>query len=210
VSEYHYRFFMRGSRFYLVAGIAFPIILAAAARAGRMRWPAVMTAAVYSAATLAMMWILPLFPAEPKLAPVYNPVTRMVPPSFPLLLIVPAIALDLIVRRWRPAEAAGTLARHGREALLALCLGAAFVLVLLAAQWPFAGFLLSDWAQNPVFAGNNFPYQVPHDTYYYRRLFLPFEGIGPFTAGIGKAILAAAISARIGLAWGSWMRRVAR
>ena len=46
--------------------------------------------------TAGLVWILPLFPAEPKLGPVFNPVTHFVPPQFPLLLIVPAFAIDLL------------------------------------------------------------------------------------------------------------------
>jgi hypothetical protein len=216
VSEYHYRVFMRGSEFYIVAAIAFPVFLAATARAGLVRWPATMAALVYSAVTLALMWILPLFPAEPKLAPVYIHVTRMVPPSFPLLLVVPALCIDLLVRRFR-GDTANTgdtsgpfLARQRNEALLALAISAAFVTTFLAVQWPFAGFLMSDWAQNPVFAGNNFPYQLPTETFYYRRQFLPFEGAASFARGIAVAVVAGALSARVGLAWGGWMRRVAR
>jgi len=38
-------------------------------------------------------------PAEPKLGPVYQHVTHFVPPEFPLLLIVPALALDLMWQR---------------------------------------------------------------------------------------------------------------
>jgi hypothetical protein len=45
---------------------------------------------------IGMILVLPLFPAHPKLAPVYHPVDHMVPPAFPLLLIVPAVAIDVI------------------------------------------------------------------------------------------------------------------
>ncbi len=39
------------------------------------------------------------FPAEPKLGPVYRQVTHFIPWEFPLLLIVPAFAIDLILQR---------------------------------------------------------------------------------------------------------------
>src|SRR5690349_22040498 len=51
--------------------------------------------------TAAMGWLLPLFHGEPKLAPIYNPVTHMVPPAFPLLLIFPAAAIDLVLKASR-------------------------------------------------------------------------------------------------------------
>ena len=54
-----------------------------------------------------MSWILPLFPAQPKLGPVYHPLTQFTPPEFPLLLIVPALALDLL---WQRTAALGRVA----------------------------------------------------------------------------------------------------
>ena len=204
-SEYHYRVYMHGSRFYVVSAIAFPVILAAAARAGLTRWPATLTALVYSAVTLAMMWILPLFPAEPMLAPINIRVTSMVPPSFPLLLVAPALLIDIVMHRF-----GGAVRSHARDWALAAALGVVFVAALLAVQWPFASFLMSDLAQNPLFAADNFPYQVAQTTRYYRRLFLPFEGTAAFAQGMLVALVAGTLSARLGLAWGAWMRRVER
>jgi hypothetical protein len=200
-SEYHYRVYMHLPGFYLACAIAFPAVLVAAARAADLPWPATTTAGVYMAATIAMMWILPLFPAEPRLAPINIHVTHMVPPSFPLLLVVPAAAIDLLLRRHGEEE------RHWR---LAAAAGVAFVLSFLVVQWPFADFLMSDWAQNPVFAGDNFPYQLERDTYYFRREFLPGPGALAFARGMLIATAAAILSARLGLAWGDWMRRVRR
>src|SRR3989454_11708849 len=80
--------------YYEVCAGIFPILLVAAGRASKLRWPATTAAAVYMGVTLIMLWLLPLFPATPKLAPVYRPLTHMVPPPFPLLLAVPAIAVD--------------------------------------------------------------------------------------------------------------------
>ena len=202
VSEYHYRVYMHGSTFYVVSAIAFPVVLAAAARAVDARWGATVAVGAYSGVTLALMWILPLFPAEPKLAPIYVQVTHMVPPSFPLLVIVPALAMDVLHARFRD---------RWTDHQLAAAMGGAFLVLLLAAQWPFASFLMSDWAQNPLFAGDNFPYQVPKTTLYYRREFLPDEA-GALQFGLRLLLAAglAMLSARIGLAWGRWMGRVAR
>lgn len=201
-SEYHYRIYMHGSAFYIAAAIAFPMMLAAAARSAPARWPATSAAAVYTLVTLVMMWILPLFPAEPRLAPINHPVTNMVPPSFPLLIIVPALFYDLVMRRF---------GGDGRDTLLALALGILFVVTFMAAQMPFAVFLMSDLAQNPVLAADNFPYQVSHDSYYYRRQFLPTDAdSGSFRNGMLIAMGAAALTTRIGLAWGDWLKRVRR
>jgi uncharacterized membrane protein len=85
-------------------------------------------------------WILPLFPAQPKLAPIFNPVTHMVPPPFPLLLIFPALAMDLILRRAgeRPVGGGGS----------GLLLGAIFLAVFIPVQWFFSKFILSPHANN--------------------------------------------------------------
>jgi hypothetical protein len=202
ISEYHYRIYMQSAFFYLVAGIAFPIVLAATARSANLRWPATTTALVYSGITLFMMWILPLFPAEPKLAPISIQVTRMVPPSFPLLIVVPAFAMDVVMQRFGHA---------GRDWALAGVIGILFIVTFMAAQWPFSVFLMSDYAQNPVFAADNFPYQVSRSTYYYRREFLPLEhDESAFRARLVLAMGFAVLSTRIGLAWGRWMRKVQR
>ena len=55
--------------------------------------------AVYTAFGLAFLWILPLVPAEPKLGPVYRQVTHLIPWEFPLLILIPALAIDLILQR---------------------------------------------------------------------------------------------------------------
>ncbi len=201
-SEYQYRIYMHGSMFYRSAALAFPLILVAAARSAPLRWPATMTAIVYSVVTLAMMWILPLFPAEPKLAPINHPVTAMVPPSFPLLLVVPAFFIDVVMRRF---------GEDGRDNLLAIVLGVVFVVPLMLAQMPFATFLMSDLAQNPLFAADNFPYQVSHNSYYYRRLFVPTDAnTAAFRLGLLAAMGSAVVMARLGLGWGRWLRRVRR
>ena len=60
---------------------------------------------VYSVFVLVLMWVLPLFPAQPKLGPVYQNITHMVPLPFQLLLIVPAFFLDLIWPIFKDAPA---------------------------------------------------------------------------------------------------------
>ena len=82
---------------YQVAAGAFPVLLVALGRSGRLRFPATAAAAVYMGIILATMWILQLFPAQARLAPIYTPVTHMVPPEFPLLLLVPGVAIFLAV-----------------------------------------------------------------------------------------------------------------
>jgi hypothetical protein len=201
VYEYTIRILMHSSIFYIVAGLAFPLFLVAAARASRLRWPATAAAAVYTAILLAMLWVLPLFPAEPRLGPVRQHVTHMVPLQFPLLLLAPALALDLILRRWK--------GRH--DWVLAFVLGTAFVGALLAVQWPFASFLLSPSARNWIFATHVFPYYMSPTSYAARHQFYPWDAsTAALLRGLLLALPLAALSSRLGLAWGGWMSRVRR
>src|ERR1700728_2711129 len=97
---------------------------------------------------LCFTWVLALVPAEPKLGPVYQKITHLVPTDFPLLLIVPAIVSDLVRRR------VGGWSRWAQASVL----GAAFLVSFFAVQWPFANFLMSPASRNWIFATGDFPY----------------------------------------------------
>ncbi len=147
-TEYTYPNHQHAALFYQVACLTFPLWLVVAARAAKLRWAATAIAAIYTVITLGMVWVLPLFPAHPKLGPIYNPVTHMVPPPFPLLLIFPALAIDLIMR------GLGQKRGFWRDTGLAMGIGVVFFLLVLAVQWPWSTFLLSPASRNPFFAGN--------------------------------------------------------
>jgi hypothetical protein len=206
ISEYSSRANdMHHPLFYQVAGGAFPVLLVALGRSGRLRFPATASAAVYMGIILATIWILQLFPAHAKLAPIYTRVTHMVPPEFPLLLVVPALAIDLLLRRIGR--------RH--DWLLATGLGLAFVALLLAVQWYFGEFLLSPAARNFFFASDQWPYMVRPGPWQHRFWDVPADAAGNLDAramvrGITFAVLIAMGSARVGLWWGSGMSRVRR
>ncbi len=201
-TEYTHRTYMHGSLFYRVVCGVFPFFIVAGARASRLRWPATTTVAVYTGVRLMMMWILPLFPAEPKLGPIFQEVDRMVPLDFPLLLIVPAVALDVVLRRWGGA---------GRDWALAAALGAVFFIAFVPVQWVFADFLQSEWSQNPFFATDNYFYGMPKTSYAYRRLYYPQDAsAGSARIGMLIALALAVGSTRLGLWWGAWMARVKR
>lgn len=203
LTEYSYPNSQHAAFFYKASCAVYPVLLVAAARASRLRWAATLAAAFYMLITLVMVWILPLFPAQPKLGPIDNPVDHMVPPLFPLLFVVPALGMDWILRRrGRWEEKAGGW-------LLALGLAAAFLALFFAAQWLFAEFLLSPAARNRFFAGDmQWSYGDGPGDYRYRFWMLDEDPVTP--AGLGIALLLALVSARIGLWWGSWMSRVRR
>jgi hypothetical protein len=201
-SEYTWRIWMHNALFYQVTAGVFPLVLVGAARAARMPWPATTAAGVYMGFTMVTMWVLQLFPAEPKLAPILYEVTRMVPPWFPLLLVVPAIGIDLVMRRWPAGRS---------DWLLAAALGAVFFALFLPAQWFFAKFLMTDAARNWFFATHLLPYMVPPTSAFAEgRFVLTHTSTGELLAGLAWAPLLAFLSARLGLAWGGWMRRVQR
>ncbi len=206
VMEYSDPNLQHGTFFYLISCFLYPLALLTAHRASGLRWGATAAAAAYTALKLAMLWILPLFPARPLLAPIYNPVTHMWPTTFPLLLLLPAAALDLLCQRLeRRGESRGD---RRREALLALAAGAAFFAVFLAAQWFFADFMLTPAARNAFFAADQWYYQARPGSWRYVFWDNDTDPLTPL--GVAFALFLATFSARLGLGRGAWMSRVQR
>ena len=185
--------------FFYASAAVFPCLLVAVARGAASRWGATGAAGVYMGVTLLMIWILQLFPAQPMLAPILRQVDHMVPPAFPLLLVAPALAIDLIVNRI-PAGAGRV-----RQTLIAIGAGAAAMIALTAVQWPFASFLLTESARNFFFAADQFGFDVAPGPFQYE-----FWGATMTAGAAGWAGLIAAVSAMAGLVWGNWMARVRR
>jgi hypothetical protein len=199
--EYTGRPSMHSAMFYRACALAFLPVLVGVARAARTRWAATLTALVYTVFFLALLWILPRFHAEPKLGPVYHPVSTLIPAGFPLLLLAPALALDLAWPR---------LSRL-KVWPLALMTGAIFLIALAAVQWPFGDFLNSPAADNPIFGSGYLDTKAGPTTYLARNLFFPWErSPAQVAAGLAIAALSAVVMARLGLAWGDWMRKVRR
>ncbi len=197
----------RGRLFYLVSGASVPLLLAAVMRSGRLRWPATTMTALFMLLSLALSWTLQSVPATPKLAPINNPITHLVAAPFPVALIVPGFAFDLVHRWWGDR----------RDWRLTVMLGVVFVLALLAVSWPLSGFLLSPAARNPVFLADQWDYNARLGPWRYEYWDALRGGRGFFQAGgvpMVKTLLFAALlasaSSRIGLWWGNWMRRVKR
>jgi len=199
--EYTLRIFMHGATFYFVAALVAPILFAAIASATKHPWAATITTAMYTATHLAFTWILPLFPAEPKLGPVYQKITHLIPPDFPLLVIVPAIVFDLLRRRiggWNRWAQAGAQ-------------GAAYLASFMAVQWPFADFLMTPASRNWIFATANFPYFVRPASPWAMNAFVPTEATtAGFWIRIGIALLTAIVMTELGARWGEWMSHIRR
>ena len=191
---------MHSARFYRVVATAAPLVLAAVARASRYKWAATAVAGVYTAFVFLIGRILELFPAEPKLGPVYHPVTHFTPPEFPLLLIVPALALDLVWQRTGSWNAS-------KQALLS---AAVFLAVFAAVQWPFADFLMSPASRNWFFGTGYFGYNTRPNSFYARYLFAPPETAAVFWREIALAFSISAVAIRLGTACGNAMQRIRR
>jgi hypothetical protein len=185
--------YMHSALFYLVLSLFAPLFLVAVTQVVEYRWAATAIAGMFTVLNLLFLWLLPLFPAEPKLGPVFHHVTHFIPPPFPLLIIVPALALDLLRRRG------------------AAVLGAVYVGTFVAVQWPFANFLQSPAARNWVFGTQYFPFFVELDDNWVRYTFTPVESSATeFWLTMALAVVIAMLSARAGLAMGGWMRRLRR
>ncbi|HET9400165.1 MAG TPA: hypothetical protein VFO34_04355 [Candidatus Acidoferrales bacterium] len=201
ISEYTSPNQMHTARFYLLVSIFTPTILLMLSSVSERRWAATKIAAIYSALMLAGLWIFPLFPAQPRLGPVYTKVTHMVPMEFPLLIIAPAILIDLL----RPRIAARS------PWVRALILGPVFVIAMVIVQWPFANFMVSPAARNYVFGMANFPYPFPPSQYHFVWEFQPAEPTkSVFALWLFAALAVASLSSWLGIRRGEWLQRLRR
>ena len=199
------------TKFYAIYGAIFPIFLVSISRAGTYRWPATTAAVVHTVLMIVLNWVLVLIPAEPRLAPIYNRVTHLVPPGFPVLIVLPALVIDTLLRRgprgdWR----------------LSGLLGPAFVLALFVVQWPFASFLLSLEQPNHLFGTGYWDYNIRIGSWTTQFIDVPgyqwVRGVGPVgkldVLALARGLLVASIfgmaASRVGLWWGNWMAKVQR
>jgi hypothetical protein len=198
--EYTWDIYLHSASAYVAVALGTPLYFAAIHVCSRNRWAATWMTIIYTVFLIGLILILPLFPAEPKLGPVYQHVTQFIPPKFPLLLIAPALAVDLLLAK----------AEHWKPWLLALVAGPVFVLSFVAVQWPFASFLMSPHAANRFFGTAYVDYMMPSWAEDVRRQFLNPEHGAELWKGLAMAMLYAAISAWLGLALGRWMKRIQR
>jgi len=197
--EYITRSDMHSPFFYIVVVMGTPGVLVALAVASGQRWACTIMASVYTAFGLALLWILPFFPAEPKLGPVYQQVTHMIPWEFPLLVVVPALAIDLILQRtgsWRPLAAAPVA-------------GLVFLLTFIAVQWPFASFLMTPLARNWFFGTAYMDFSTPVQSRYAQFQFYA-DASQRYWPGMLIAALISSLMMWLGLHAGRAMRKVRR
>ena len=238
--EYTDRALMHSAVMYLSLAIGPPFILEAFARPSGLRWSRTAVAGIYTVLFLLALWIFPLFPAEPKLGPVYQRVTHMVPLAFPVLILASAFALDLLWPRLETMldEPPGMKWLRGAGIALAVMVasvfvglnllftkdrrtaltrwaqaaiaGIVFLAALIAVQWPFANLLISPAAGNWFFGTLHHPYMVPSDWGGVKGVFVPYETTAQFWRNMAWAIFASVMFTRLGITFGNWMRKVQR
>jgi hypothetical protein len=199
-SEYLGRHNMHGTLFYKISAGLFPLFLITFSNASKRRWGATYATLVYSVFLMIMVWVLPLFPGEPRLGPVLNPVKNFQPFDFPLMLIVPAIAIDWLTQRFKDRN----------KWIRAVMYGTTFSVLFVAAQWPFADLLMA--SKGHWFLGTERWYFGSDPNWQWRYDFTPWStsaGIALFT-GLLIAMGFGVISSRIGISWGAWMNRIFR
>lgn len=169
-------------------------------RGSRLSYPATTITGFYTVILLIQLWMLPLIPAEPKLAPILNPIKHYVPLLFPLLLIIPGFILDKLYKR---------INNKNIFAQAVLC-GSSFFASIFIAQWFFSYFLNSPISHNWIFQTHALPYykdpSVPN-----RFEFTRYAGTTTqYYLGFMIALTYAIVFSYLGLKWGNWMRRVQR
>ena len=219
--------------FYKVACATYPVVLVAVAKAGKLPFAATFASLAYMAVLCLMVWLLPLYPARPQVAPIYNALDHMMPPPFPLLLILPAVALDALFGNW-PARLRGRspipkLSRqepslkvfNSKFAIFnslrlqswfqAGTAGLAFFIIFLGAQWAFSEFLLTGLADNWFFAGGgeHWPFFLKIDPQARQIFWQAKDDPMNFTNTVVSTALAV-LAARIGLWLGASMQRLRR
>jgi hypothetical protein len=186
---------------YLAIGLGTPLLVEAIARGSGWRWSRTAVTAIYMALFLAGLWIFPLFPAEPKLGPVYWKVTHMIPLAFPVLLVVPAFVLDYLGPKLK-------IQNWGKWSQ-ALFLGSLFIATLMAVQWPFGSFLMSPASRNWVFGTLYRYYAAPPSAPEINNLFYHATST-LWWVGMPAAVIASILSTRLGITFGNWMHEVRR
>jgi hypothetical protein len=191
---------MHSADCYLAFALAIPTWLIGCGWGSGHKWGCTIAAGFYTGILLAAEWLLPLFPAQPKFGPVYHNVTHLIPAGFPPVLLVSAFVADLLLQRFGLRS----------SWFKALWVGPALVLGFLAVQWPFASFLMSPAARNWVFGTAYFAYSDPAGFLFDPYKFEEGTNLGAFLLRMAIALGASVVTARIGLAWAEWMRRVRR
>lgn len=185
---------------YVLVTAIVPLILIVASRTTGVRFAATYVTGFYTLLLIGLILFLPLFPAQPKLGPVYQRVTHFIPPEFPLLLIVPAFVLDLFWQR----------TRSSKPWTVAFYSSLIFLGILLPLEWRFAEFLMSPASRNAFFGTTYLYYALPPTSYLARNEFFPGPGVLQFSIALLLAIALGTLTMRWGCSCAKWFRAIQR
>ncbi|MDR6564359.1 MULTISPECIES: hypothetical protein [unclassified Arcicella] len=201
--EFLGRWNMHGALFYQIGSALFPMLIIAFSRASDSKWGATYAALIYMVYYIAINATLRIFPAEPLLGPIANPVTNYQTTAFPLLLVFPALVIDILKVKFATQD----------DWVLAVLMGFGFLATFLIIQYPAGNFLLeSPYARNWFFQSDAWSYSSDAD-WQYRYKFAPWDvttGVSAWATGGGVALVLGVLSAKVGLMWGKWMQKVQR
>jgi hypothetical protein len=203
LTEFMGRWNMHNDYFYEIGSGIFPLFMIAFARASNIKWGATISALVYMVVMIVVNATIRQFPAEPLLAPVSNHITFFQTTAFPLLLVFPAMTVDILRDKFSSKN----------DWILALILGVGFFVTFLIIQYPAGTFLKeSPLARNWFFQSDAWSYNNPPNIEW--RYHFPenrvTKGFDKWAIASGISIALGFVSARIGLLWGNWMRKVQR
>jgi hypothetical protein len=153
-------------------------------------------ALLYFGWTILLMQIFPLFSGTAWYGPVYHDIDFMLPPPFPLMLFVPALAVGFVLYKV-PL----------RSALLNYLLaGLVFVVTFTVTNWGTSALQLSEWGDNSFIAGH-YPSYVFHETWKPTTT-MAFDGLTLGASVLSVAL--AAVSIWMAVVVGRWVREVIR
>ena len=200
ITEFTSRKFLHMHQAYIFIALFTLFLIGVARRGSDFRWAATTVCGFYTVYRIGLILVLPLFPAEPKLGPIFHQVTHFIPPSFPLLLLVPAVLLDLF---WQNT-------RGWPWWLSALAASVVFTLALSIVQWPFSDFLQSPLSRNWFFGTGYMGFAARPTSYGALHQYFAVDSLGVFSRGLIVACIVGSLSLSFGDGRGAWLRRVQR
>ena len=208
LTEYSFANKQHSYEYYKFSAIIYGFIIITFSQASKRPFSATIITVLFFIHRLLILWILPLFDAEPLLGPIYRPIDYYVAPPFPPLLFIPAVIIDLYRQQFNTEN----------NVIKAIVLGIIFSSTILLTQWFFSEFLLSENGRNWIFGTDrNVPFWVPIGEFNYK--FWTFD-ITPYghkipirtmnILGFITITLYTTVSMYMALYFSNWLKKVKR
>jgi hypothetical protein len=198
--EFTERQFLHMHQPYILTALVTLAIVGVARRGTQLAWAATWVCGFYTAYRIGLILVLPLFPAEPGIGPVFHQVTQFIPPEFPLLILLPAILLDLFWAR----------TKNWPWLLSALAASAVFVLAFSVIEWPFSDFLQSPLSRNWFFGTDYMGFGTRPTSLKALHQFFATDSPADFAGGLFMAWAVGAFALWFGGRRGEWLSRLER